>query len=176
MIWIEIVRSARAFAPDRRGVAAVELALLAIPVFALLGIGLHFWLKLGAQMALDQAFNLVARRVYTQILFDPVPSEEELAEKFKTDTCRFMFPRWRKLIDCESIRIDVTRSNVSSPKIILTRRRAECRASDSVIAVQAKARFPLMVNLFGVDAWLPPTATTVQTATSFTVEAHKNCR
>jgi Flp pilus assembly protein TadG len=90
----------RRFRGDRKGIAAVEFGLLALPffliVFAILETGLVFL----AELTLDQAVEKVARTVRT----GEVQKAQMTEDQFKQAIC----DRVKFLMDCSKLKIDLS--------------------------------------------------------------------
>lgn len=97
------VRSASAtiglFRRDRRGVAAIEFAMLALPFFATIFAILETSLVFVGELTLDQSVDRVARKIRTGELTKAEPSVED----FRKDICSGV----SFLMDCDKLMIDL---------------------------------------------------------------------
>jgi len=92
------------FARARRGVVALEFALLALPFFMLLLGTLEVAVQFVSQTALDQALEVNARRIRTGEAQSSTPPMTQ--DQFKSDVCASM----KSVIagvDCNRLHIDV---------------------------------------------------------------------
>lgn len=93
------IRTARRFGGDRRGVIAVEFALVAFPlcilVFALIEIGLIYWVS----ATLDNGIDASMRQFYVQA----EASSKTLSEGVRGELCRQMSP----FVRCENLKVDI---------------------------------------------------------------------
>lgn len=93
------IRAARRFGGDRRGVIAVEFALVAFPlcilVFALIEIGLIYWVS----ATLDNGIDASMRQFYVQA----EASSKTLSEGVRSELCRQMSP----FVKCENLKVDI---------------------------------------------------------------------
>ncbi len=102
------VRAIKRFRRDEGGAMGVELALVALPFFALLFAVLESALVFWTNQVLGSATADAARELYTgqfQKANVSTPAEE-LPSRFKQEVCQ----RIGALIPCSSLRIDVRRS------------------------------------------------------------------
>jgi Flp pilus assembly pilin Flp len=103
------VRAIKRFRQDDAGVASIELALVAMPFLALLFAVLESALVFWANQVLGAAVTDASRELYTGRFQQGSAgvAAADLPERFKQEVCR----RIGGLIPCDSVRIDVRRSD-----------------------------------------------------------------